>query len=322
METYAHLFDAAGRDQKIDYEKFSLENLGEKQLLWVSITRREKDLICRVADKLKLENVPIESILDTGERPKIDKFEKFYRIFIASVDSEKKLERYPIDFIVGENFVITVSNGECGYFKEFLEREKGETSIGELDAESFLATLLDMHFVTYFRALEKIEERVDFWDERILKRDLRDEDFFREVVTLRRDVSKLRRWIAPHRDVIYALLRPDFNPVAESDSVRQFENVAVHFENAVDAVENSRDTVLSLFDLYATKNAHRMNQTIRRLTFITLLVGSLGAIAGVWGMNFEVEYFKSAETGFWATLAAMGALTVLLTVAAKLFRWL
>ena len=59
-----------------------------------------------------------------------------------------------------------------------------------------------------------------------------------------------------------------------------------------------------------------------RLTFITLLVGGLGAIAGVWGMNFEVDYFKSAETGFWLTIGAMGFLILGLTTIAKVKNWI
>jgi magnesium transporter len=53
-----------------------------------------------------------------------------------------------------------------------------------------------------------------------------------------------------------------------------------------------------------------------------LIVGSLGAIAGVWGMNFEVEYFKAAETGFWLTIGAMGLLVIGLTALARFMRWI
>jgi Mg2+ and Co2+ transporter CorA len=65
-----------------------------------------------------------------------------------------------------------------------------------------------------------------------------------------------------------------------------------------------------------------MNFLIRRLTFITLVVGALGAIAGIWGMNFEVEYFKYAENGFWLTIAAMISLTLGLTILARWKRWI
>ncbi len=64
-----------------------------------------------------------------------------------------------------------------------------------------------------------------------------------------------------------------------------------------------------------------MNNQVRRLTFVTLIVGGLGAIAGVWGMNFEVEYFKWAETGFWMTMLAMGLYVLGAILLGKILRW-
>jgi hypothetical protein len=59
-----------------------------------------------------------------------------------------------------------------------------------------------------------------------------------------------------------------------------------------------------------------MNNLIKSLTFITVIVGSMSVIAGVFGMNFEVEIFKSAS-GFWETIAGMVILAGFLTLTAK-----
>jgi magnesium/cobalt transport protein CorA len=323
-DVYTYLYDARGNDKEITFTGVESIKLRASHLLWINILRRDEEIIKRVTSQLGLENVPIKAILNLNERPKLDNFDNYYRFSISSVEQTEsnRLKRVPICYLVGKNFVLTVHDGDIDYFLEFRDREKGETQIGDLDAESFLATLLDMHIVTYFRALEKIEDAVDKLDVEILRKDLEDHDFLKETVRLKSDVAKLRRWLSPHRDVFYALARSDFQPVAESDSIKDFQRLTQHFENAVDAVENSRDTVLSLFDLYATRAAHKMNNFIKRLTFVTLMVGLLGAIAGVWGMNFEVGYFKSAEQGFWTTIGGMGALTLVLTALAKIFRWL
>jgi len=323
MQIETYLYDANGNDKQIELNSQIWKNLNHQQLLWVNVLQRDVQTIKHVAATLELRNVAIKTILDTYERPKLNKFETFYQFFIVSVETDKdgQLKQIPIDFLVGRNFVVTIHDGRIEYFLEFLDRERGETSIGELDAESFIATLLDLHIVTYFRALEGIERTVDRLDERILRRDLKDEDFIKEMVELRRKVSKLRRWFEPHRDVFYALSRPDFLPIAQSDSSASFQMLNGHFENAVQAIESSRDTVLSLFDLYTTKSAHNMNNLMKRLTFVTLMVGGLGAIAGVWGMNFEVEYFKAAETGFWLTILGMGIFVLGTIALAKLMRW-
>jgi magnesium/cobalt transport protein CorA len=321
---YTYLYDARGNDKEIEFKDVESIELNQSHLLWINVLKRDEDLIKRVTGRLGLKNVPMKAIMNLNERPTLDNFPEYYRISVSSVEETQsgRLKRVPICYLVGKNFVLTIHDGDINYFLEYRDREKGETQIGDLDAESFLATLFDLHLVTYFRALEKVEDMVDKLDVEILRKDLNDQHFLKETVRLKSDVAKLRRWLQPHRDVFYALTRSDFQPVAESDSTGDFQRLVQHFENAVDAVESSRDTVLSLFDLYATHSAHKMNNFIKRLTFVTVLVGSLGVVAGVWGMNFEVGYFKSAENGFWMTIGGMGLFVLISTILAKFFRWI
>lgn len=319
MEISAYLYDANGSDKKIDLRTEDLKNLNEKQILWIDISKRDKKIIEQVAALLNLENIPVKSILNVSERPKLDKFETFYHFFVAStmVDERGNLSSVPIDYLVGENFVITIHDRKVNYFQEFREREKGETQIGDLDTEGFVVSLLDLHLVTYFRMLEEIDHHVDQLDEEILGKDLNDDEFLKRMVKLRSDVSKLRRWFLPHRDVFYALSRPDFKPNADSD----FKTLNEHFETAVDSIESSRETVLSLFDLYTTKTSHRMTHSMRRLTFVTVLVGGMGVVAGVLGMNFKEDFFD-VSNGFWIAIGAMISLAATITTLAWRKRWI
>lgn len=324
MDAAVYLYDASGKDREITLDEANLEQVREDQLLWINILKREENTVKKAFEKLDLENVPLKSVLGDKERPKLEVYEKFFRLFIVSVESKdsEKIRRIPIDIIAGKSFVVTIHEGEVDYFCEFRDREKGETNIGELDAESFLATLLDLHIVSYFRALEEIEKEVDELDDRILKKDLDTNEFLSEMVEMRQSVTNLRRWFLPHRNVFYALARPDFQQIAESDSADNFRQLNEHFEHAFDAIEASRETVLSLFDLYATKSAQLTNELVQRLTFITLIIGVLGVVAGIFGMNFEADEIFKAENGFWISLGGMVLLAVSLTILAKFKKWI
>jgi magnesium/cobalt transport protein CorA len=323
MELNAYLYDAVGNDEKIEIEDIDIKKLGKSKLLWIDLGTRNEEMLNSVAAALDLENVPFGSILKEKRRPKIDKFESFFQFCVDSAVTKKKapFEKVSIDFIVGKNFVVTIHDGEVDYFREFRKREKGETTFGELDAESFVATLLDMHIVSYFRALEELELEVDELDEAVLEAEMETEKFLAKMGKLRRSVSLLRRWLMPHRDVIYSLSRADFQQIAESDSLEQYKMLNTHFENAVDAIESSRDTVLSTFELYATRSAHMMNIFIQRLTFLTVLIGSLGVVAGILGMNYKVDFFESSS-GFWLTIAGMTVVAIGLTVLGRVKRWI
>lgn len=323
MDVKIYLYDANGSDKELNFEDVDLKSLDDNQLLWIDVSVRDEKTIEQITDKLGIRNVPLKSLATTDERPKLDKFEDFYRFFVLAVETkvDKHLEKIPIDFLVGRNFVMTVHERRVEYFEEYRAREKGETHIGELDAESFIAALLDMHIVTYFRALEIVEREVDKLDEEILGDDPGYDEFLKRTIRLRGSVSRLRRWLMPQRDVFYSLSRPDFRPVAESDSIEHFKMLNSHFENAVDSIESSRDTVVSLFDLYATKSGERLNKVMHKLTFITLMVGAMGVMAGILGMNFKLAFFEN-ENGFWEALLIIGGLALTVSIIARWFRWI
>lgn len=324
LDVSTFLYDADGTDEQIELTEDVCDELSDKKMLWVDVSSRNRETIEKVARTLKLKNAPISALINIVERPKLDKYENFYRFFIISVDTTAKDENIKplaIDFVVGENFIVTIHEGEVPYLEKFRDLRQGESQLGELDTEGFVTTFLDLHIVTYFEAIEQIEHQVDKFDEIILKHDLNDKDFLQQMVKLRRTASKLRRWFVPQREIFYALSRPDFKPTAESDYAETFHSLNQHFENAIDAIENSRDTVLSLFDLYTTRASHRMNNLIKRLTVITVIIGSLGVVAGVFGMNFENEMFKS-HNGFWEAVAGMGIFAFTLGGIAKFMDWI
>lgn len=319
MELTAYLYDSEGRDRELEFVEGICEQVNDEHILWIDIPERNLETIKYVFSTLKFKDAPVHDISKNLERPKLEKFEHFYRFFLISMGIKEgnDFEIVPVDFVVAKNIIVTVHNGKVDFLEEFKNVEKGETHIGKLDTESFVASLLDLHIVGYFRAMERIEKKVDHLDNKILTKDLSDDEFLTEMLELRHFVSKVRRVLMPHRDLFYALSRPDFLPISESDSNSHFQKLNNHFENAVEAVESSRDTVLSLFDLYTTRASHKMNQTMRTLTFVTIVFGALGVIAGVMGMNFEVGFFKLSD-GFWLTLLGMAILVGSLALVAKM----
>jgi magnesium/cobalt transport protein CorA len=271
---------------------------------------------------LKIHHVPLSAIAQKSKRPILYRFTDLFHFSVNSVklNDEGSVEKLPIDFVVGNNFVLTVHDGEVEYFEEFRKREKGETALGELSAESFVATLLDLHIVSYFHALDTIERRVDKLDAKVLKRELETDQFMAEMVTLRADTSRLRRWLIPHREMIYGFMRADFQQIAKSDSAELYRMIGQHFESAVDSIETAREMVLSVFDLYATKSSQLTNVFVQRLTFLTLITGTLSVIAGILGMNYKVDFFEH-ENGFWITIGGMVLVALGLTFFARLRRW-
>ncbi len=61
---------------------------------------------------------------------------------------------------------------------------------------------------------------------------------------------------------------------------------------------------------------------MRRLTFATVLLGSLAVLAGVLGMNFDVAFFESGAKGFWTAIAGMTVISIVALGVARMRDWL
>jgi Mg2+ and Co2+ transporter CorA len=107
--------------------------------------------------------------------------------------------------------------------------------------------------------------------------------------------------------VFYGLSRPDFAQVVESDAAAHYRSLERRYERAVDAVDHSRELVNGSFDLFTTRTAEATNDLVRRLTFITMMLGVVGAVAGIFGMNFETPYTQTGVFGFWAVVGILSA---------------
>jgi Mg2+ and Co2+ transporter CorA len=94
------------------------------------------------------------------------------------------------------------------------------------------------------------------------------------------------------------------------------------FERAMDAVENARDLVVGSFELFTTRSAQRTNDTMRVLTFVTVLIGMLAVIAGALGMNFKAPLFDTGTSGFWTTIGTMVVISIIATVIARWRKWM
>lgn len=70
-----------------------------------------------------------------------------------------------------------------------------------------------------------------------------------------------------------------------------------------------------------TRATHKMNNLMRSLTFVTVIVGTMSVISGIFGMNFEAGFFKAVD-GFRDAIAGMIVLAGILTGMAKYFDWI
>lgn len=333
MPINSYLYDAKGRDQKVDLSPQTLKQVGKQRLLWIDVDTREPAELKQVADVIGLGDDCLLSLT----RPDGVRLHNYGSVIQLAVETAPAIidtdafARQPggsptkphmrLDLVINKDWLLTVHDGEIEFIRAFLAHDQVDTTIGALTTQDFAASLLDLHLEAYFQEIARIEGLIDKLDEQALVRPS-SKSLLGRMVSLRRRVSRLRTLLSAQRPVFYGLSRPDLRIVADAGASAHFQILAGRFERAIDEVEHTRDLVVGSFELFTSRTGQQTNELVKVLTYLTAVIGFCAAVAGVFGMNFETDFFKSGNFGFYFTIATLFSIIVGSAVIARWRNWL
>ena len=321
MSMVSRLFDAAGDDREIELDASAIKRLTDRQLLWVDVSGDDEGELRRVGELFALEPQSLRNLENPIGQPRLDVLERYFEVNVVAIGDDER--PVPMDLLAGPNWVISVHHQKADFLDPFRQQLSGDRELGRIEAPSFLAALLDWQLGTYFKLVDELERGVDVLDERALRGGDREDrtDLLAEMVQLRHRTGRIRRTIAPQREVFAALARPGFEVLATSESAAHFRALQARVERAIDAIENARELLIGSFDLYMTQTAQRTNDVMRVLTIVNVILLPAVVLAGIMGMNFKVAFFENTNL-FWLVIVAMVVIAAGSLAIARWRRWL
>ena len=322
----AYLFDRRQGESVDDWAE-SIHRLNKNQVLWLDLMDPSDDEAAEVLDALDLGDAGGLRFGDPEGKPGIEQHEGHLRVTVIAIsDAERDpaRERIVVDCFLGSNWVLTAHSAGIAVLDDFREVAEGTGEIGLLDAPSFLSTLLEWVVTSYLHAFDEIEQTLDEFDVKALANPSDDPDAEIEVLgDARRRVGRLRRTLAPHREVFTALSHSEFDPLSSEGSAKRFVALTARVDAALASARDVRDGIASSFDVLIVRTEHRTTEIVKVLTLVSILLLPGALLAGVAGMNVNFSAGTFAHSPlFWVVVTAI-ILTAVVTLAlARLRRWI
>jgi magnesium transporter len=313
-----YLFDRE-HGTKVEDWAASLQKLRKDEVLWVDLTAPSEDEAREVTDAfgVRVRLTPD----DISERKACLVQEDAYLAVtaVAVSDAERGVpsERVVLDCFVGPDWLLTTHNTEIAVIEDFRETASGEGELGTLDAPSFLSNLLEWVVTSYLRAFDEIEAELEKFDVEVLTAPTRDpEAQIKLLIEARQRIGKLRRSLAPHRDVFAALSHAELDLLSSETSSQRFVELTTRLDAALASARDVKDAIASSFDVLIVRTEHRTNEIVKVLTLVSILLLPGALFAGIAGMNvnFKPDVFIDS-TLFWLvslTVIAIAAASLLL----------
>jgi magnesium transporter len=261
----------------------------KEQFAWLDIQDPQESDIKLLRDEFNFHSLAIEDATKHHERPKIDTYEGYYFIVFYAIsydEAQACLTIQSLSLFIGANYLVSVHKGAIPAIEDTIKRWQSNEEQFDNDAGVLLYELFDSIVDDYFPVIDKLADRVDVIEEQIFERFK--EEALQEVFSLKRDLLHMRRVVAPERDVLNILIRREV-PIFERNTILYLQDVYDHIVRVTDSIDTYRDLLSSALDAFLSMQSNRLNQFLKILTIASVVLMSDALIAGIYGMNFDLE---------------------------------
>jgi magnesium transporter len=292
-----------------------VEQIDSSGLRWVNIERPgglEREWL---EDNFEFHALDLEDVLSRNQRPKIDVYDDYLFIvlhFPVFDPAAGRLGTGELDLFVGPGYVVTIPNQPLQPVAYLFERCRAKEELREQifsrGSGYLLYRLVDDSFDYCFPMLRKIGNKLDALEDDIFEE--RAEEVVRDISNVKQEIINFRKVIRPQRPVLRDLERVKQRYLAtDLDLEIYFDDIVDAHERIWDMLENYKEVVGALAETNESVISHRVNDILRVLTSISVIVLPLTLIASIWGANVHVPGEGDA-TAFWILLGAMVAMLV------------
>src|SRR6266542_4112323 len=301
-----------------------VETITAEGLRWVNIERPSPLECAWLEEQFGFHALDLEDVLSRNQRPKIDEYPEYLFIVLHFPVFDRAVGRLnagELDIFVGQDFVVTLPNQPLQPIQYLFERCRQKEELREQlfskGSGFLLYRIVDDSFDYCFPMLRKIGNKLDAIEDEIFSG--HSEEVVRDISNAKQEIINFRKVVRPQRTV----LRDLENVKQRYLAPREGDDLEIYFDDIVDAheriwdmLENYKEVVEALEDTNESVISHRVNDILRFLTAISVIVLPLTLIASIWGMNVGVPGQGDSEDFY----VVVGAMFVLLVGMVAFFR--
>jgi magnesium transporter len=290
-------------------------------LRWIHIERPASSDGEWLQKEFGFHALDLEDVFSRNQRPKLDTYDDYLFLvmqFPVFEKTRKRLVSVELDLFIGPDYLVTLPNNELppvqALFERFQEREDLRVATFSKGSGYLLYEIIDRCVDASFPMLRKMGLRLDQLEDDIFEQE-RPSEVVRDINDLKQEIISFRRIVRPQRAVLGDLEKTKQRYLAEEMEI-YFDDISDAAERIWDIIENYKEVIDSLESTNESVLTHRVNDVLRLLTAmsVVLLPGTL--IASIFGMNVDLpgDPERSGLVYFWIILAVI-LLTIVISLA-------
>jgi magnesium transporter len=288
-----------------------VEQGGGKAFVWIGLHEPDEHQMQSVAEVFGLHPLAAEDAVHAHQRPKVERYDDTLFLVLKTVNyvphesvalAHEIVETGEIMIFVGKNFVVTVRHGDhSGLAGVRKQMEEAGTHL-TLGPYAVMHAIADHVVDTYRDVSRRMESDIDSIEEETFS--TRRKTDIAQIYLLKREVVELRRAVSPLSVALQKILT-EHKDLISKEILRYMRDVMDHQNQAADLITSYDEMLTSLVQAALGKVGMQQNTDMRKISSWVAIAAVPTAIAGIYGMNFEVMPELQWTWGYPAVLTLM-----------------
>ncbi len=288
-----------------------MEEVQHENLRWIDIEHPTATEMSLLKQRFPFHPLDLEDCLSKVQRPKLDIYLEEEYLFLVLhfpvFDRARRLaDPAEVDIFVGRDYVVTAHDGRLKPLKQLFGACQIDDAVCarmmSRGSGLLLYRIVDRLVDYCFPIMNKIGEHIEASERGIFERNVR--ALVRELSYVRRDIISLRRIVKPNIPVLRQFEARTFPFLAVDEEV-YFGDILDHVNRQWDMLEDYKEIIEGLNGTLDSLTSHRINEVMKILTVISVVLLPMTLVASIYGMNIATLPYANHPLSFIIILGFM-----------------
>ena len=284
--------------------------------VWVALKDATDDELARMKEEFALHPLAVEDASHGHQRPKLEEYGNtlFCVIHLLERDGDE-IRVGEVDVFVHADFVLSVRSGSKLDFLGVRERCEREPEMLRQGTGFVFYAILDHVVDGYFPMLDALEGELERIESSIFAKNAARQNIER-LYALKRKSMTVRHAVLPMLEFIGKLHGGRVPPVCQQTQ-EYFRDVNDHLARLAIRLDGIREAISTAIQVNLAMVGIEESEITKKLAAWASIFAASTALAGIWGMNFDV---MPELRWRWGYPAALGLIVVVSVVLFRRFR--
>jgi magnesium transporter len=276
--------------------KYSFSEKNSKDFLCLFLSAPAQDEVSRLCkdfdvdqkyfEKFKNEKRSLRYVLN----PLIFNFTDYYE------DDKEEIHISNLLFILKKNLLIMVASEETPYYKDLFQKVIGKAVKKKVKSSAYVFyEFLHNDTKENYDVLETMDDKIEVLEQKIIDNSLSDKETLADILGVKKYLIQMNKRLWASSKIIFTIKKDLSSVRLEKEEMALLDDIYDTLMHQIDLIETQKETLTDFLEIFTTNISNRLatisnelNQVMKKMAALTIIIMVPTLIAGIYGMNFHV----------------------------------